>query len=668
MADSRGARAAGAAAPRAGTEEAEEAVAAAPDGSPEPDEPQLEPILAGAHGVGARFAGRIGRHAGFYGAASVSGMLAGLVSVAVFTRFLGQAEFGRMAVFSTIATIITTVATLAIMQGTMRRIYGTTGDDEAAELDAGGRTSEDARTTLSTGLVLSFLFGAILFLAAVALQSTVSDLLGGPRNATLMVLAAAAGVAGGVMRFARNILRLQLRPAAYLAVTLVYAFGSIPVAIPLLAGGLGVEAVLIGFLVANALAAALCMGLLVSDLRLGASPREAWEIVRAGSSFAPIMVAFHAVQLGDTLLVAGMGSFSETGLYRVAQRISMPVSYGTSVFQQSWGPLKRDMTNLAVERVDETRAYTAHLFTYYAVFVVGVILPIAVLAEQLVRVASGQFGAAATLVPLTALSVAGHGWFVFAYRNARLPGQILWMIGLALFAAVAFIGLSVLLIPAMGAVGAPLAAIASWTIATLVMLVANQLLGEPIPFEYRNLLLLLVLAVSVWLLSSLVLPDTTAGTGARLALLFGWAVALLLTGVVPRRDVTALARLIRDATGIDSSRTLRGRLAALEGADALLVDGVVRRRLPAHEVAARASVSEEEALARTIHVLRGVAGGTAGPKETDAELGSLLLRPRPSAERDLGVKQLVDDGLDPIDVDLIKRALAAAGSRRSRRS
>ena len=632
-----------------------------------PDEPL--PMFTGPHGVGARYAGRVGRHAAAYGVAAGATVVGGLANVVVFTRFLDPAEFGKMAVLSVLATVIALLATLGVMQGTMRRIYGTTADDEVGEIDPSEDKSvtSDPRLALSTGLALTLGLGAVCFLAVVALQGAVDDLLGGEQNATLLILAAAAGVAGAVMRFSRNILRLQLRSAAYLVVTLVYSFAGIPVAVALLADGLGIEAVLIGFIAANALAAAICLLLLLADLRPAVSLREARAIMGGGLRYLPIVLSFQAIQLGDTLLVAGFDNFSETGLYRVAQRIAVPVSYGTSVFQQAWGPMRRDLTQAAVDRLDRERAYTAHLFTYYAVFVTALILTVAVLADQLVRLAAGEFGEAATLVPLTALSVAGHGWFVLAYRAARLPGQMGWMIGLSLLAALGFVVLSALLIPAYGAIGAPLAAIAAWGTVTFVMLAANQLRGEPIPFEYRHLLTLAGLTLGVWLLSEWLLPETLFGVAGRVALLLAWGAALPATGVVPMREARALARYARDAAGIDSRRQLRARIAALEGPDAVLVEELVRRCRPPQEVAERAGMSEDEVLAGAVQALRR-AGGGGDPQPTDAELGGFLFLPRPRAESDIGLMSMVVRGADPLDADLVKRAAAAARSRRGRRS
>jgi O-antigen/teichoic acid export membrane protein len=629
---------------------------------------EAQPAYGGEHGAGTRFAGRVSRHAAAYGAGSLATTFAGLVSVAVFTRFLNPAEFGKMAVLTTVATLATLVANLAILPGTMRRVYGTTGDEDVGDIDAedlAAAVSSDPRLALTTGLAMTTALGALVFLLAWALRDSLAGLFGSPGDASLILLAVGAGVAASVMRFCQYILRLQLRSIAYLVVSVICAFASIGLAIPLLEAGLGIEAVLLGLIAGNTLAAAISLLLLMVDLRPAISLREAVAITRSGMAYLPIIVSFQTLMLADTLFVAAFASFSQTGIYRVAQRIATPVSYGTSVFQQSWGPMRHDLTQVAVDKLDESRAYTARLFTYYVVFVAALILTVTVLADQLVRLAAGGFGEAATLVPLTTLAVAGHGWFILSYRLARLPGQMKWLIGLSIFAALAFAGLAVVLIPLLDAVGAPLAAIAAWGMATCVMLAVNQARGEAIPFEYRSLLLLAGLTVGAGAAAHWLLPDTLPGTIAKLALLLLWAGALLLARVVPLAEVRSLARYARDASGVDSKRRLRARIARLDGVDGELVDEVVRRRRPPQVVAERTGMSEDELLARTVHALRSAAGG-GGPTEADAQLGHLILVRRPRAERDMGLMAMVHEGADPIDADLIKRAAAVASSRRGR--
>lgn len=624
-------------------------------------EPSPPPeFFTGGHSVGARFAGRIGRHAAAYGAGSFSTGAASLLGVAIFTRFLDPSEFGKMAVLTTIAMLVTLLTSLATLPGTMRRVYGSTGDGEvdAEEGDVAAVVSGDPAVVATTGLSLIVGMGALILVAVFALKGTVAAMAGARSAGTLILLAAGAGVAASLMRFPQYLLRMQLRSAAYTAVTVLYAASGIALAIPLLVSGMGVEAVLIGMILAGALAAALGLFLIRHDLGPAVSLREARAIFVGGAKFLPVILSFQTLMLADTLFVAGLASFSQAGLYGVARKIAMPVSLGVGVFQQSWGPMRHDLTQSAIDKLDEDGRYTARLLTYYGVFVSALVLTVSVLADQLVLLAGSSFSNAATLVPITTVAVAGHGWFIFAYRTARANPKIRWLVSLSLVAAILFSAGSVLLIPVLGASGAPFAMTIAWVIVTVTMLAIGQRVVR-IPFEYGKLAKLGALTLLAWLVSRFLLPDTPLGIVGEVVVLLIWTVALLLTKLVPLDEVRALVRYARHATRNDSKRRLREQIAALDGVDAELVDRVIRRHDPPEAVAARTGMSSDEVMARTIHALRCACGG-GEPTEADARLGRLLLLSRPHAERHHGLMAMVAEGADPLDADRISRAAKAA--------
>lgn len=614
------------------------------------------------HGVGTRYAGRIGCHAAAYGAGSFSTAGAALVSVVVFTRYLDPSEFGKMAVLTTISTIVTLLASLTILPGTMRRVYGTTGDGEVDvdDDDIATVVSADPALVTTTGLALIAGSGTLVLLVVWSLQGTIAALFGAGNAGSLVLLAAGAGVAASFMRFGQYMLRMQLRSVAYTWVTLFYSVGGIAIAIPLLAGGLGVEAVLIGLIVAGVLAGVLGVVLIRHDLRFAVSLREAWQITRSGAQFLPVILSFQTLQLADTLFVAGFSSLTQTGLYGVARKIAMPVSFGTGVFQQSWGPMRHDLTQAAVDKLDEGGEYSARLLTYYAVFVSALVLTVSVLADQLVLLAGSGFEDAAALVPITTVSVAGHGWFVFAYRTARADRKIRWLIILSTVAAGIFSAAAVMLIPVLGAAGAPAAAIVAWGMVTVTMVAIGQR-SHPLPLEYGKLATLAALTMAVWGISHLLLPDSALGVVGEIGALLLWVASLFVARIVPVGEVRAFAAYARHATRNDSKRRLRARIAELDGVDAELVDRVVRRRQRPETVAAQTGMSEDEVMARTVHALRCACNG-GEPSESDARLGHLILIRRPHAERQHGLHEMVAAGTDPIDADLVMRAAGVAGS------
>ena len=591
-------------------------------------------------------------------------IVSGLISIAVFTRFLDPTAFGKAAVFLTLASFVTVGVNLCSLQGTMRRVHGAAGDEDAGEdeIDKDAKSS-DPRMALTTGLVLTGVVGALLFFIAFVLREDLSKLFfGTAADSGLFLLAVGAGASAGVMRLARNMLRLQLRSVAYLVVTTVFALGSTAVAIPLLAQGVGISAILIGAIAGSAVSGVLAIGLLRNDVRAAVSLTEAKEIMRSGVAYLPIILSFQVLQLADTFLVAGFADLSSAGLYVVAKKVAQPVSYGTSVFQQAWGPMVRDLTYTAVDRKNDDLAITARLATYYVVFVVALILGVSIFADQLVRLASPEYESASLLIPLTALSIAGHGAFVFAYRISKVANRWFWINILSSTAAPIFVGIAAFLIVPFGAIGAPIAGVCAWAFATGMMVFISQSRAQEVPFEHLKLVQICASAAIVWAVGYYLVPDSVLGVLGKAALYAAWAALIVALGVVPMTAIRSLLSFARYSNDAESKRNLRARVAGLEGRNATLVQAVVRDGMPVEDVAEQHGLPQDDVLALTVQALR-MAATSGEPKPTDAALGRAILIPRAAAEEHHLLIELTGDGVDPIDTDLIVRTAAAARGR-----
>ena len=377
----------------------------------------------------------------------------------------------------------------------------------------------------------------------------------------------------------------------------------------------------------------------------------------------PLILSFQTLQLADTYLVAGFADLHSAGLYNVAKKVTQPVTYGTSVFQQAWGPLGRDLTKVAVDREDQDLAITARLVTYYSVFVFSLMLGIALFADQIVRLASPEYSTASLLVPVTALSIAGHGGFVLAYRISKLSNRFYWVNLLSSIAAPVFVAVGTFLIIPLGAIGAPIAAVIAWTLATAAMVLISQSKAQNVPFERLRLAEIMLSAALIWVVGYYAVPNSPLGVGLKALMFFGWLSLVVARGVVPLDDVRSIFRYARDTSASESKRQLRRRLAQLDGRNAELVQELIVKGVSLDEVSRVAGLSKEEVLALTIHALRTAAIG-GDPQQTDVELGQAILIPRPTAERDHMVMELVGNGADPVETDLIVRAMNAVRSKR----
>ena len=89
------------------------------------------PARAGVS-TAATLAGRIGRHALLYAAGAALLVAASVATLAVFTRLMPPAEFGKLVVLLALAAGLSTLFHIATLQGTIGLVFGASEDDGAS--------------------------------------------------------------------------------------------------------------------------------------------------------------------------------------------------------------------------------------------------------------------------------------------------------------------------------------------------------------------------------------------------------------------------------------------------------------------------------------------------------------------------------------------------------
>src|SRR4051794_6117404 len=85
---------------------------------------------------------------------AVAGFVFGILSIAVLTRLLSLAEFGRLALLLFFAAMLTLFYNAPSLQGTLMRVFGA-GDDESGEIEDDEALASDKRKALTTGLTVT---------------------------------------------------------------------------------------------------------------------------------------------------------------------------------------------------------------------------------------------------------------------------------------------------------------------------------------------------------------------------------------------------------------------------------------------------------------------------------------------------------------------------------
>lgn len=615
------------------------------------------------------FGRRLSRHSGIYAAGSIATFVFAMVNVGVLTRLLPIEEFGRLAIYLTIAALLTTIYNLGTLQGVLIMVFGVADGEEGMALDdAEGRaTATDPERALTTGVLLTVAIAALGTVVMFGLAPLVAELFGTPGQAEAVRLAALCGATGAVWRLVHNVARLERRPVVYSALAVVRPAFALAVGISLVVAGLGVEGALAGVALGTALAipVAILAGRrnYAMGLELGIVP----DIFRQGAFVIPIIAAMWIITNVDLFLVSAYAPADKIGPYRVAMRLGAGVSYVVGAVSMAWLPLKRTPLHTAMSELHGPSGFGGTLISVFLLFCIWVILGLALLADVLIGIAPESYSDAAPLVPLIGLGVVASGMTLMIYRGAKFPNRRRSYIGLLLGAAVVFVVAGLVLVPLFGGYGAAIAQILAFGGAALAMLWMSKRSEHPLPIQYRRLARGTAIGLLCIGLGQLVSP--LAGQwriAVDLLILAAFPALLVAARAFPTEELRAFVDLSLPRRPRRRSTRMVERLRQLDPLDRRALVELVPNGSSSAEVARTLELPEPVVLSRFLSSLRevGSIAATAGngdeedgegeeAENFDADLAAYLLASRGVATRDYLAEKLCEEGVDPLDLDLL---------------
>jgi O-antigen/teichoic acid export membrane protein len=620
---------------------------------------------AGDRGSLVLFGRRLGRHVGVYAGSHVGIFLFGMVNLAVLTRLLPIEEFGRLAVYLVLATMLTMLYNLGSLQGTLIAVFGAGGAGEELGLEEaeGEAIAADSERALTTGVLLTMAIAALGTAVVFAAAPLFASILGQPGELDAVRLAALCGATGAVWRLVQNVPRLERRPLLYSALNLLRPALALGLGVGFVAAGFGVEGALAGIAAGTALAIPVAILAGRRNYAFGVDLAIVPDIFRGGAMVVPIIVAMWVVTNVDLYLVSAYAPDDAIGPYRVAMRLGAGISYLVSAVSTAFMPLKRTPLYAALREEHGPSGFGSAMLAAFLFICIWAVLGLALLADVLIRIAPASYAGAAPLVPLIGLGMVACGVVMVIYRGAKFPSRRNWHIGMMLAASMIFVVSGLLLVPAFGGYGAAVAQILAFTVAALVLLWVVQRSEHPLRIEYGKLARAVGIGLACIAFGQLVSP--LAGEWrilADLLILAAFPALLLLAGAFPREELHAFVDPPRLSRPRRRSSALVERLNRLDPADRHALSALVAGRRSSAEAAETLAMPEPLLLSRFVASLRAIGsvpearpGGEAEADrvDRDAELASYLLSSKGVATRDRLGEQLCEDGVDPLDLDLL---------------
>lgn len=474
-----------------------------------------------------------------YGLSGALAKLVGLIIVPVLLRIFTPADFGVIGLISAFTSVLGAFLIL--------------GSDAAVgyyyfrETDEAGRQS-----LLSTWFLFQFALNAAAGLALVAFAHPLTHLLLGSsaQNDSYLRLTGFAFPLGSTLAFTLEVLRLQMRPARYLAISAINVTTGLALTLGLVVAlRLGLTGVYLATVFTNIVAFVAALGALRGSLRPRFSRTRLRAVLQYGVPLVPITVASWAIGVSNQFFINAHSGVADVGLFSAGSKVAQIMFLAVTAFSLAWGPFAFSIA----EEPDARRTY-ARVLTFYVAVLGWLAVALSLFAPLILEIARPSYVRAYQVVPALALSYMVYGAYPIVAMGTSLSRRTIHLSWTTLIGAVVTVTANALLVPLpfLALVGGALATLAGNVVLVGLVYTVSQRL-YPIPFERRKV------AICAAILSLVVLvgqveranmgPTSVAGLAFRAALVALYPFFLLAAGVLHRYEVVVLRNALWSRAG-----------------------------------------------------------------------------------------------------------------------
>jgi len=419
--------------------------------------------------------GKLAKRSSFYFISNVTVVLAGLVSMPIWTRLFTTEQYGLFSLFNVTLAFMVAFSKFGMQHATLRFF---------ADVRA-GKMAVDLRQYYSTmffgGLALSLIVTGIVAIAAYLVMAS--------REQSLIVALIPPVAACVVLQATTNILvafvRAEQRAKLHSLLNVLRRYGKLALALLMIAA--------LGARVANIFWGYALFGLvMVGSLALGLLRRGrlspsavSWKLLREGLAYGFPMIWLEVsnaiLSLGDRYVLQYYAGPAAVGLYSVGYNTSqMAVSLLARPLRLAVVPMY--LASWAEAGEEATRQFLTRALRGYAGLAIPLALGVSWFGDEIVRlIATDKFAQSTEVIPWVAAALAIHGGYavyaagLYIFKKTRV---LMWA---TLAAAALNLLLNLWLVPRSGAVGAAQATLIAYVVLGLwVALQAGRRVAIPL--------------------------------------------------------------------------------------------------------------------------------------------------------------------------------------------
>src|SRR5215210_171392 len=474
-----------------------------------------------------------------YTASSVISKQIAVALLPLYTRYLNPADYGAAEVLITGVIAASIVIRLGIIEALLRFYY---------------QAGEEPRQVVKTAFASLLWTTTIGMAVAMPLAEPISRLLLDHSDPGLMRIAIFGLWVFTMFEFLTALFRIDERAKAYFAFTVANVLVTIPVTVWLVVGeDKGASGLLWGQYGTGAVFLA---GLVLAQRgRLALVPGWAlWRrMLRWGLPTMPAELSLYSLNFIDRVLIVRLVGLGDAGLYSLSVKFAQAVNVLVKGFQLAWPPLA-----YSIQDDDEARRAYAVIVTWFVSVTTFFVAGLWLLSRWIVRaLAAPEFFGSYETIGLVSTGVMLYALYLVLVVVLGRTNRTEFNFPATAVGTIANIGLNLVLVPALGIVGAGVSLVASYAVVLVLMYVFTQRLF-PVPYEWLRLGQAVGLAAVLVAIGELLLPTSgIGGLAGRTALWLAYPLLLWLTGFLNDEEREAAGRVLRPSYVRASLQRLR---------------------------------------------------------------------------------------------------------------
>jgi O-antigen/teichoic acid export membrane protein len=474
-----------------------------------------------------------------YTASSVISKLIAVALLPLYTRYLTPEDYGAAEVLIVAVIAASIVIRLGVIEALLRFYY---------------ERGEDPDKVVSTGFASLFWSTTLGLAIALPLAEPISQLLLDRSDPDLVRIAAFGLWVFTMYEFLLALFRLDERAKAFLAFTVSNVLVTIPVTVYLVViEEEGARGLLLG---QYATGAVFLAALLITQRRRLALVPD-WPLLRRMTRFGlptmPAELSLYSLNFIDRVMLVRLAGLADAGLYALSVKFAQAVSVLVKGFQLAWPPLA-----YSIRDDDEARQAYAVIVTWFVVVCTFFVAGLWLLSRWIVRLlAAPEFFESYEAIGLVSTGVMLYALYLVLVVVLGRTGRTEFNFPATAAGTAVNIGLNLVLIPALGIVGAGVSLVASYAVVLVLMYVLTQRLFR-VPYEWLRLGQAAGLAAVLVLAGEFLLPtEGFVGLVSRTAVWLIYPLALYATGFLSEEERRAAANNLTPSAIRAALRRLR---------------------------------------------------------------------------------------------------------------